>query len=561
MPGIKGTLFPGYLRCLDTGEPLVLDDFAYYNEILRDTCRYDLRVTRATSTSLVLTWRDVTDRFHTAQRIANSEAILRASVDSMLNPHVLMEAVRDPDGRVVDFRYLSVNRAACTYLGLAESDLVGHTQREHSPSLEGSELQRRYIRCLEDGEPVVFDDFPFFNEILDDARRYDIRATRAGADLLSLNWTDVTDRFDAAQRLAASEQNYRLLAENSGDVIVHIRDGRVAWISPSVEGVLGAPPEYWVGRQLQELVPAEEVAALDARTSTVLAGGAVRERVQVLSADGVKHWFDMYAKPFYDADGHQDGGLSTLRLIDDEVAAQQDAERARKQQALSDERYRRSMETAAIGLALLNPDGKFVEVNPALCQLLGYDAETLTQKTWQELTPPEYLAVGQEERDALFGGRLDAYRVVKQYIHADGHRIWADVSVSSVRDENGQVETLAFQIADITAAVEANQRNDILTQRLEQKSRRLAAELAKRRKLHGVDHAAGPHRQGRCHLALPAVAGTRWRLLRLLLDRRRSPAGLPDRRVRARPRTRPAVGVCAQHDPLGIPGCADPVGT
>ena len=43
-----------------------------------------------------------------------------------------------------------------------------------------------------------------------------------------------------------------------------------------------------------------------------------------------------------------------------------------------------------------------MEVNPALCQLLGYDAETLTQKTWQDLTPPEYLAVGQEERDALF---------------------------------------------------------------------------------------------------------------------------------------------------------------
>jgi PAS domain S-box-containing protein len=165
-------------------------------------------------------------------------------------------------------------------------------------------------------------------------------------------------------------------------------------------------------------------------------------------------------------------------LIDDEVAAQREAEQARKQQAQSDQRYRRSMETAAIGIGLLTPDGKFVEVNPALCRLLGYDAETLTQKTWQELTPPEYQTVGQEERNALFSGRLDAYRVVKQYIHADGHRLWAEVSVSSVRDENGQVETLAFQIADITATVEANERNAILTQRLEQKSQRLAAELA-----------------------------------------------------------------------------------
>ena len=70
MPGIKATLLDGYIRCLDTGEPLILNDFSYDNEILRDTRLYDLRVTRAASTSLVLTWRDVTDRYATANALA-----------------------------------------------------------------------------------------------------------------------------------------------------------------------------------------------------------------------------------------------------------------------------------------------------------------------------------------------------------------------------------------------------------------------------------------------------------------------------------------------------------
>ena len=477
MPGIKDALFPDCLRCLDTGEPLRLDGFSYDSEGRLDTRRYDLRVTRATSKSLVLTWRDVTDRFHAAELIAGSEARLRASVDSMINPHVVLGAVRDSDGRVVDFRYLSVNRAACAYLGLAEDELIGHNGLETSPHFEGSELAQRYVQCLEDGEPVVLDDYPYFNEILDDGRRYDIRATRAGADLLCLTWCDVTERFLAAQRLAASEQRYRLLAENSGDVVCHLRDGQVVWVSPSIEAALGKPPDYWLGRSVLEFVPPEDASVGAAMLTRLADGSTIRERIRVVATDGVAHWFDMFARPFYAAEGHQDGVVAALRLVDDQVAAEQSAEDARERRAKSDARYRRSMATAAIGMGLLAPDGRFVEVNPALCELLGYAPETLIQKTWQELTPPEHLAVGDEERDAIFGGRSDSYRIVKQYIHADGHRIWVDVSVNCVRDENGEVENLAIQIVDITATVNASERNYLLTKLLEEKSQRLAAEL------------------------------------------------------------------------------------
>ena len=66
------------------------------------------------------------------------------------------------------------------------------------------------------------------------------------------------------------------------------------------------------------------------------------------------------------------------------VAAQQEAEKARRQQALADARYRRVMDTAAIGMCLLAEDGTFLEVNPALCKILGYDADTLTQKRWHD---------------------------------------------------------------------------------------------------------------------------------------------------------------------------------
>lgn len=399
---------------------------------------------------------------------------LRAVADSMLDPQVLLEAVRDPSGRTVDLRYLSFNRAALTSLGIRGGDLLGRTQLEISPDLRGSELQRRFFRCLEDGEPVVLDDFAHFSEILNAARRYDIRAARTGGDRLSLTWRDVTERSDLVRRIADSEQKYRLLAENSADVVTLIRDGRFVWVSPSAEDVLGAPPEYWLDRDIGEIVPPEDASEHAARVRVLDAGGVVKGRARVKSVDGMTHWVHLYAKPFYDADGRQDGVRSAFRVIDAEVAAQEQAERAR-----IDARLRRAVESAAVGMCLVAPDGRLVEVNSALCALFGHDAETLKQKTWQELTAPEYLDADLHKVEEVKAGRIDSYRLLKQYVHADGQRIWGDLSVGCVRGDNGEVEQFISQIVDVTAAMEANERNRILTERLRRQGEQVAVELTR----------------------------------------------------------------------------------
>ena len=273
---------------------------------------------------------------------AHQEALnlLRASADAMIDPQVLFEAVRDPAGRVVDFVYRSANRAALSYLGLEEAELIGRSARATLPNFEGSGLLGRYAQCLADGQPVILDNFTYFTEslreewtrgeLLVDARRYDIRATKAGADLICLNWSDVTERFQTLERIAASERIYRLLVQNSGDVIVHTRecddgDHEIVWISPNVEALLGGPVEHWLGRRSLELVPPEDKEAAVARWKTVSAGGEVNQRVQLKARDGVAHWFHVHTTPFYDDGGHRDGAVTSVRLIDDEVAAEQAA--------------------------------------------------------------------------------------------------------------------------------------------------------------------------------------------------------------------------------------------
>lgn len=264
---------------------------------------------------------------------------------------------------------------------------------------------------------------------------------------------------------------------HGGEVVTHIRDGRILWVSRSVEDVLGAPPTHWQGQEVREVIPAEDLPDYAGWTRTLLEGGVVKERIRVNSADGKPHWVHLHARPFHSPDGHRDGSIVEFRLAEDDVAAQQEAADARRRQARADARYRRLMDNAAIGMCFIDANGRFEAVNDALCQLFGYDAQTLTRMSWQELTAPDFLEADLKNVDDIIKGRIDHYRTVKQYVHADGHLIWGDLSVSCVRDENGEVENFISQISDITEAVEANARNHVLAQRLQKQSERLSREL------------------------------------------------------------------------------------
>jgi sigma-B regulation protein RsbU (phosphoserine phosphatase) len=119
-----------------------------------------------------------------------------------------------------------------------------------------------------------------------------------------------------------------------------------------------------------------------------------------------------------------------------------------------------------------------------MCDFFGYDAETLRTKTWQELTAPDYLDADLANFREMLAGHIESYRINKQYIHADGRLIWGDLSVSCLRTPDGEVETFIKQIIDITDQVQAREqlaereeRNRLLTQRLQAQTDRLTAEL------------------------------------------------------------------------------------
>jgi hypothetical protein len=101
-------------------------------------------------------------------------------------------------------------------------------------------------------------------------------------------------------------------------------------------------------------------------------------------------------------------------------------------------------------MTLVGLDGRPLVVNRALCDMLGYDAETLTTKGFQELTHPDDLDSDLELFEQAIAGEIDSYRITKRYLHADGRIVWGDLSVALVTQPDGSPLHFISQILDIT---------------------------------------------------------------------------------------------------------------
>lgn len=278
-------------------------------------------------------WRNAEDevRLQDSLQWALSESVrsverLRATLDSMLDPHACLEAVRDDAGMVVDFMFVDANSAAEAFNGVGAGGLAGVLLLGKHPSAGVTTFFEDCVRVVETGEPLVRDDWTYPQDMRGgELRRYDVRGVRI-SDGLSLTWRDVTDRFEAAERLAESEEHYRLLSANATDMVALWRDGRCAWASPSMLAFHGLDLEQIIGAEGRSLVAPGELALFDETSAGAEAGQVRRIRMSGKGPDG-DHWIEVHVSPYLDHLGVHQGVLTSSRVIDDMVAAERQLER------------------------------------------------------------------------------------------------------------------------------------------------------------------------------------------------------------------------------------------
>jgi len=127
-------------------------------------------------------------------------------------------------------------------------------------------------------------------------------------------------------------------------------------------------------------------------------------------------------------------------------------ERVRAEDELrrSEEKFRTTFEAAAVGMAHVATDGRWLEINGKLSEILRYTREELLSLTFQDITHPKDLAKDLEHVNRMLVSEIDGYSIEKRYVRKDGRRVWVDLRVSLVRADPEETGYFVSVIEDIT---------------------------------------------------------------------------------------------------------------
>lgn len=305
-----------------------------------------------------------------------------------------------------------------------------------------------------------------FNAVLEGrVAKRDAQLTTAQEHYLKLVETERA-AHDRAERASLETALYAEAVQNMpvGVYIWRLEDRddayslRMIATNPATREFTGIPTQDLIGRSILETFPAladtqiPEIYANVVRTQQPYDLGEVHYGDDRITPSV----FNVRAFPLAD---------SCIGIAFENVTEYKRSEAIRREQA---EQLAVIFQQAGVGMARLSPDGQWIQVNQRLCDMLGYTLDELLQKTFAEITHPDDAAIDDAIYQDLLSNKLAQSSIEKRYLTKEGEVVWAHVTASTVRDEQGEMLYFIATIQDITQRKQANlaltrQKDDLLT--------------------------------------------------------------------------------------------------
>ena len=248
----------------------------------------------------------------------------------------------------------------------------------------------------------------------------------------------------------SAAEAYRLLFDQSREAVCIVDlDGRLTSVNPACERLTGWTATELVGRLVVDLIAPELRGQAAHQFEERLRGDPSPTEIVLVTRDGQRVPVLVTSTVIVD-DGRPVG---VLGLITDLTPIRRAlSEKAEAESSLRDAetRFRSFFASAPIGEAIVSPEGRFLEVNAALCAITGYSEPELRELTFQEITHPDDLEAEIHFTRKLLSGEVRTYDMEKRYLHKDGRVVWILLSVSLVRADSGEPEYVIKQVQDIT---------------------------------------------------------------------------------------------------------------
>lgn len=291
-----------------------------------------------------------------------------------------------------------------------------------------------------------------------------IGAAGIAAAALLLGAAVVVHRRRYFEALYRAEREQREMLEESratlrsiGDAVISTdAEGRVRQMNPVAEALTG-----WLESDARQQPLAEVFRLIDEATREAVASplaGVLRdgraagleEGTLLIARDGSQRPIADSTAPVRDAQGAIIGAVLVFRDLTAERAAQ-------RRLATVEQRFRATFEQAAVGMSHTAIDGRLLEVNRKLCEIVGYSRAELLARTWQDITHADDLQADLHRVRRLLAGEFSSYTLEKRYLRRDGGSVWIDLTVTLVRSADGTPEYFVSVVEDISARRRADE--------------------------------------------------------------------------------------------------------
>jgi PAS domain S-box-containing protein len=253
-------------------------------------------------------------------------------------------------------------------------------------------------------------------------------------------WLDVTER-------ARADHRFRDLLEAQADAIVIVNaSGQIVIVNEQTVKMFGYEREELLSQPVEILLPQD----LRERHTGYRDRYSANPHLRPMGTG-----YDLCARRKDGTGFPVEVSLSTLTTEDGQLITSRIADISARKQAESDlqaaeEHFRLAFAHTPIGMALVALDGRFMRVNRALCEITGYQEQTLLRCTLQDITHPDDVETDADKLQELIAGRIRAYQTERRHLNAFGHAVWSTLSVSLVRDGHGDPIHFVAQIEDIS---------------------------------------------------------------------------------------------------------------
>jgi len=259
---------------------------------------------------------------------------------------------------------------------------------------------------------------------------------------------DITARKESQEALKKSEEKYRRLFERSPDPCLILDGHRFIDANDTAVTAFGyIRKDDLIEKTPWDLSPAEqpdgeksEVKAREFIDTTREKGQSRFEWVH-LDNTGNRTYFDVALTHLPEA------GDQRIYTVMRNISEQKKAAAALKE---SEERFRQVYENMAVGVARVSLDFRIESANDPYCAMLGYREDELIGKHIKDITHPDIVETNLEKQAQLAAGKIDHYRMIKQFIHKDGHIINGILDANLTRDAAGNPLCFFGSVLDIT---------------------------------------------------------------------------------------------------------------